>query len=171
MLFIDEAYRLVDGEDGSNNSFGREAIDTLVAIMENYRDRLCVICAGYSGPMERFVQSNPGLKSRFAQVIEFEDYSADELVQILKTFAGANAILTTEFIAKSRRIFESWTSRKSADFGNARDVRKYLAQCKDALYMRLEEEYPDFNIPEHEKLTYTSADTPAEYNKLFESNE
>ena len=129
VLFIDEAYRLVDGEGGSNNSFGLEAIDTLVATMENYRDRLCVICAGYSAPMEQFVQSNPGLKSRFTQVIEFEDYTADELVQILRTFAGPKAILKPAFIAKSREIFESWTSRKSSDFGNAREVRKYLAQC------------------------------------------
>lgn len=168
VLFIDEAYRLVDGEGGSNNSFGCEAIDTLVATMENYRDRLCVICAGYSAPMDRFVQSNPGLKSRFTQVIEFEDYTADELVQILKTFAGPKAILEPAFISKSREVFESWISRKSSDFGNAREVRKYLAQCKDALYMRLEEEYPDFNIPEQEKHTYTSADIPAEYKMILE---
>lgn len=171
VLFIDEAYRLVDGEGGGNNSFGREAIDTLVATMENYRDRLCVICAGYSSPMDRFVQSNPGLKSRFTQVIEFEDYSPDELVQILKTFAGTDAILTPEFISKSRCIFESWTSRKAADFGNARDVRKYLAQCKDALYLRLEEEYPDFNIPEKARRTYTAADIPSEYENLFDAVE
>ena len=171
VLFIDEAYRLVDGEDGSNNSFGKEAIDTLVAMMENNRDRLCVICAGYSGPMNRFVQSNPGLKSRFTQIIEFEDYSPDEMVQILKTFAGKDAILAPEFLEKSKQIFECWTKRKSADFGNARDVRKYLAQCKDALYTRLEEEYPDFNIPDEARRTYTAADIPAEYEKLFEATE
>ena len=168
VLFIDEAYRLVDGEGGSNNSFGREAIDTLVATMENYRDRLCVICAGYSKPMEQFVQSNPGLKSRFTQVIEFEDYSADELIQILKTFAGSNAILEPGFVAKSKHIFDYWTRKKSADFGNARDVRKYLSQCKDALYMRLEQEYPDFNIPKEARYTYTAADIPVEYEKLFD---
>lgn len=168
VLFIDEAYRLVDGEGNSNNSFGREAIDTLVAIMENYRDRLCVICAGYSKPMEQFVQSNPGLKSRFTQVIEFEDYSAEEMIQILKTFAGKEVVFEPEFIKASEKIFGLWVSRKAEDFGNARDVRKYLAQCKDALYMRLEEEYPDFNIPDAIKRTYTVADIPEQYKRLFE---
>ena len=168
VLFIDEAYRLVDGEGGSNNSFGCEAIDTLVAMMENYRDRLCVICAGYSKLMEQFIQSNPGLKSRFTQVIEFEDYSVDELLQILKTFAGSNVILESDFILKSKHIFQYWISNKSADFGNARDVRKYLSQCKDSLYMRLEQEYPDFNIPREARYTYTAADIPEEYEKLFE---
>ncbi len=167
VLFIDEAYSLVDGGDGSNNSFGQEAINTLVAMMENYRDRLCVVCAGYSQPMEQFVQSNPGLKSRFTQVIEFEDYAPDELLSILKTFAGKDAVLEQGFLDRSRQVFEFWTAHKNADFGNARDVRKYLAECRDALYARLEDKYPDFNIPDIEKRTYTIEDIPVEYLGLF----
>lgn len=169
VLFIDEAYRLSDG--GGQNNFGREAIDTLVANMENYRGRLCVICAGYTAPMARFIQENPGLRSRFTEVIEFEDYSADELLDILISFAGRDNTLQDDFLEKSRRIFEHWVSHKAADFGNARDVRKYFAQCRDALYIRLEKEYPDFNIPEAVRTTYTAADIPVGYEKLFEAKE
>jgi SpoVK/Ycf46/Vps4 family AAA+-type ATPase len=86
VLFIDEAYALAEDQ------YGREAVDTLVKDMEDHRDDLVVIVAGYPGPMARFVGTNPGLESRFARTITFEDYSADEL----------------------RRIFESMT--RSADF-------------------------------------------------------
>ncbi len=167
VLFIDEAYSLVDGGTDGGNSFGQEAINTLVAMMENYRDRLCVICAGYSAPMERFVQSNLGLKSRFTEVIEFEDYSPDELLEILTSFAGKDATLEQEFLEKSRSVFEFWTSHKATDFGNARDVRKYLAECRDTLYARLETEYPDFIIPEAAKSTYTEQDVPAKYHGII----
>ena len=129
VLFIDEAYRLSNGD--GQNSFGREAIDTLVASMENYRGRLCVICAGYTGPMEEFVGENPGLKSRFTEIIEFEDYTPDELVDILISFAGRTNTLENGFIEKSRRVFEYWVANKSIDFGNARDVRKYFHECTD----------------------------------------
>ncbi len=169
VLFIDEAYRLSNG-DGHNN-FGTEAIDTLVANMENYRGRLCVICAGYTAPMARFIQENPGLKSRFTEVVEFEDYSADELIDILVSFAGKENVLEGGFLHKSRRIFEYWVAHKAADFGNARDVRKYFAQCRDMLYIRLEKEYPDFNIPNEARHTYTEHDVPAEYENLFISKE
>lgn len=165
VLFIDEAYRLSNG-DGHNN-FGTEAIDTLVANMENYRGRLCVICAGYTAPMARFIQENPGLRSRFTEVIDFEDYTADELVDILVSFAGKTNTLQTDFIEKSQRIFEHWTSQKAADFGNARDVRKYFAQCRDMLYIRLEKEYPDLIIPDAARHTYTADDVPTEYERLF----
>ena len=161
VLFIDEAYRLVDGGEGGSNNFGLEAIDTLVAAMENYRKRLCVICAGYSGPMKAFVQCNPGLKSRFTEVIQFDDYNADELLEILKSFAGKDNILEDEFLQKSKEIFAYWTTRKSADFGNARDVRKYFFQCRDTLYERLEHEYDITAIPEAATHTYTGKDIPA----------
>ena len=169
VLFIDEAYRLADG-NGQNN-FGREAMDTLVASMENYRDRLCVICAGYPAPMARFIQENPGFRSRFTEVIEFEDYTADELLKILVRFAGDKNKLRDGYLEKSHRIFAYWIAHKAADFGNARDVRKYFAQCRDALYIRLEKEYPDLNIPDVIRRTYTAEDIPAEYAHLFDERE
>lgn len=169
VLFIDEAYRLSD--DSGNNSFGREAIDTLIAAMENYRERLCIICAGYTVPMAKFVQANPGLKSRFAEVIEFEDYTADELLEILISFAGQNNTLQDDYLEKSRRIFEYWVTHKASDFGNARDVRKYFAQCTDSLYERLEQEYGIAHIPAEAKSTYTAEDIPAGYSAIFEEKD
>src|SRR5699024_7460129 len=81
VLFIDEAYSLYRGRD---DNFGLEAIDTLVKGMEDYRDDLVVILAGYTREMEEFLTSNSGLKSRFPNIIEFPDYTADELLAILE---------------------------------------------------------------------------------------
>jgi stage V sporulation protein K len=78
VLFIDEAYALY----GEGKDFGSEAVNTLLKLMEDYRDRLVVIAAGYTGPMQQFLKSNPGLKSRFSKVIHFNDYTAEQLVAI-----------------------------------------------------------------------------------------
>jgi SpoVK/Ycf46/Vps4 family AAA+-type ATPase len=83
VLFIDEAYALAEDQ------YGREAVDTLVKDMEDHRDDLVVIVAGYPGPMARFIGTNPGLESRFARTITFEDYSGDELRQIFESMARA----------------------------------------------------------------------------------
>ena len=166
ILFIDEAYRLYENTDRGQN-FGREAIDTLVALMENHRDRLCVICAGYTHPMQQFVSSNPGLKSRFTETILFEDYSANEMIDILKMFAGKGYTLQDDYIENTKKVFEFWEAHKNADFGNGRDVRKYFEACKSALYLRLEKKYPDFNIPEEEKTTFTGDDIPEVYRSLL----
>jgi stage V sporulation protein K len=88
VLFIDEAYALA----GEGKDFGPEAINTLLKLMEDYRDRLIVIVAGYTGPMETFLGSNPGLKSRFNKFIHFDDYSAPQLLDILH-----NILLRSEF--------------------------------------------------------------------------
>lgn len=86
ILFIDEAYTLVRGN--TSNDFGQEAIDTILKSMEDYRDDLVIIVAGYPDLMEKFINSNPGLKSRFNKYIQFDDYTPHELLCILKLFAA-----------------------------------------------------------------------------------
>lgn len=164
VLFIDEAYRLF--ETGTDHNYGQEAIDTLVAMMENNRDRLCVICAGYPGPMNNFMNSNVGFKSRFNDPVIFEDYIPEEMLEILRKFAGDAYILTSEFEEASKHIFEMWTKNKHPDFGNGRDVRKYFDESKSALFRRLEEKYGLANIPESKKFTLTIEDIPVKYKRI-----
>jgi len=163
ILFIDEAYRLYEKSDSHN--YGKESIDTILAFMENNRDRISVICAGYSKPMDDFIESNEGLKSRFTETIVFEDYNTDELLQILNNFSETEGlILEKDYIEKSRVVFDLWMTNKNSSFGNAREVRKYIKTCKDTLYKRLEEEYPDpDNISENVKKTLTGKDIPSQY--------
>jgi len=90
VLFIDEAYALVQERDGRTDPFGQEALDTLLARMENDRDRLVVIIAGYSNDIDRLLETNEGLRSRFATRIEFDSYSPDEILKIAKVIAANN---------------------------------------------------------------------------------
>ena len=118
VLFIDEAYSLV-GDD-----YGTEAIDTLVKEMEDHRDDLVVIVAGYPGPMAGFIASNPGLSSRFRTVIEFDDYTDEELEQIFATHAGNADYLVGEPTLK--RFRELVPQERPVGFGNGRWARNML---------------------------------------------
>lgn len=121
ILFIDEAYSLwQNGNKGSD--FGKEAIDTLVKKMDDNRENLVVILAGYSDDMDEFLEVNPGLKSRFANIIEFNDYSVDELLKIAKCIYDSKGYILTEGAeVKMKTIFEKIIN--ISDFGNGRYVR------------------------------------------------
>ncbi len=121
VLFIDEAYSLTSS---SSDSYGEEAINVLLKRMEDDRERLVVIVAGYTGEMHTFIDSNPGLQSRFNRYIEFEDYKSEELAQIFVSLAKKNEYEIDD-LAKEKLTshFISITANKAEDFGNGRYVR------------------------------------------------
>jgi AAA+ superfamily predicted ATPase len=124
VLFIDEAYSLTAGDNGADQ-YGREAVDTLVKEMEDRRDDLVVIVAGYPEPMEAFIAANPGLASRFRTTIEFDDYSDDELTDILTGLTeAADYELVPEALEKFREILAATPRDRS--FGNGRFARNAL---------------------------------------------
>ena len=125
ILFIDEAYSLVkEGRD-----FGQEAIDTLLKAMEDNRNNFIVIVAGYTELMQKFIDSNPGLKSRFTKYVNFPDYSADELVQIfLKMCEEYDFKLTDQAEKVMRDKIYAMEATKDKNFANARDVRNLFEE-------------------------------------------
>jgi SpoVK/Ycf46/Vps4 family AAA+-type ATPase len=129
VLFIDEAYTLAPLHRGSD--FGQEAIDTLLKEMEDKRDRLVVIVAGYSEPMRAFLESNPGLPSRFAKVIEFQSYSPEQLTHILRSHAAAQRLVLDEDCDPLLLRYFA-TARRNAHFGNARTARTLLERAREA---------------------------------------
>ena len=121
VLFIDEAYALVDGYS-SQKGYGEEVVDVLVKRMEDNRDRLMVVVAGYAEPMQNFLNSNEGLKSRIPLHLTFPDYSANELVEVAKRFAFKDGFqMDDACVEKIRSIASSIVGSKS--FANARDIR------------------------------------------------
>lgn len=122
VLFIDEAYSIT--ENDHTDSYGRECLTELTKALEDYREDLVVIVAGYTEPMNQFFESNPGLKSRFNTFIEFNDYSSNELDEILVSMCKKNDyILTDEVKEKIHFYFEQQTSSKDKSFSNGRLVR------------------------------------------------
>ncbi len=126
VLFIDEAYTLVSDREGD---YGQEAIDTLLKLMEDYRDRLVVIVAGYPELMERFINSNPGLKSRFNKYIYFSDYTDEELTQIFYLYCRAqDYVIAPELYPYILNRISQLRYYEGENFGNARSVRNYFEQ-------------------------------------------
>ena len=135
VLFIDEAYALVHSDEP--NDFGSEVIDTLLKAMEDYRDQFVVIVAGYRDPMDAFINSNPGLRSRFNHYIEFEDYKPDELLAIFDSFAleteySLEASARPYLLQSLTRLFQS--SRTS---DNGRFVRNIFQRCVEIQSQRI----------------------------------
>jgi type VII secretion ATPase EccA len=136
VLFIDEAYALARAGPHGRQDFGPEAVETLLKRMEDYRHRLVVIVAGYPRLMDEFLNSNPGLRSRFAREIDFPDYSTHELLAITAKFAAENKYVLTEDADEAlARIFER--ARRGEGFGNARFARTMFEQALNAQALRL----------------------------------
>ena len=125
VLFIDEAYAL----NGSGaNDFGQEAIDTLLKAMEDHREDLVVIAAGYDGLMEDFIRSNPGLESRFNRFLHFDDYTADELLAIFRMQCGKGCYTLDPAAEAPLRALLEERMKDAGAFGNARGVRNLFEQ-------------------------------------------
>ena len=128
VLFIDEAYTLTNGK--GQGDLGQEAVDTLLKGMEDHRDDLVVIVAGYTELMEEFLDSNPGLRSRFNKFINFEDYTAEEEVEILiNNCKKQEYMLSRDALEEARRFFTDRVADKPEGYANARDVRNYLEKA------------------------------------------
>ena len=152
VLFIDEAYSLVDDRDGS---FGDEAINTIVQEMENHRDDVVVIFAGYPDKMEGFLQKNPGLRSRIAYHVPFNDYDTVALCEIAKLIAKQKGLtFTDEACNKLTGLFDA--ARNESDFGNGRYVRNVIEKAKMAQATRLLT--MDFDSIESEDIALITAD-------------
>jgi parallel beta-helix repeat protein len=138
LLFIDEAYTLSAQDQGSGPDFGREAIDTLVKLMEDHRDEVVVVVAGYAKEIQTFLESNPGLASRFSRTIEFANYSSEELVTIVASMCAANHFELGDGTTRALTAHFEQIPRDSA-FGNGRTARKTFEEMVDRQASRLAE--------------------------------
>jgi SpoVK/Ycf46/Vps4 family AAA+-type ATPase len=137
-LFIDEAYSLIKGGDSNSSDFGKEAVDTLLKRMEDDRGKFIVIAAGYTGEMESFLNSNPGLQSRFTKKILFEDYSPQELMDItVKLFESKDLLLDDEVREPLNKYFIEVYKNRDKTFGNARLVRNLYENALKNQLLRL----------------------------------
>ncbi|OXM53233.1 AAA family ATPase [Amycolatopsis thailandensis] len=140
VLFIDEAYTLSSGsgKGGTGPDFGREAIDTLVKLMEDHRDDVVVIAAGYSNEMLSFLEANPGMESRFSRTIEFANYTPDELVTIVRVQCAKHDYrLTEDAVEVLLKYFDAIP--KDGTFGNGRTARRVFERMTDRQASRLAE--------------------------------
>ncbi|MBC1238350.1 AAA family ATPase [Nostoc sp. 2RC] len=152
VLFIDEAYSL------ARSKFGEEAINTLVPMMEDYRDRLVVILAGYSLEMEEFLNANSGIASRISDRIEFPDYNRTELFDIFMGLCKQNQIKCPEKVEnKLREVFYRMYNFRGRNFGNGRDVRNFYEKMLRQLKNRISRE----NLTGEAMLTFAISDIPS----------
>jgi stage V sporulation protein K len=156
VLFVDEAYALTQNAFG--NDYGAEAVNTLIKRMEDHRDDLAVVVAGYTEPMHMFIESNPGLRSRFNRFFHFDHFTPAELLLVFETFCKkSDFVLSAEAKEKLSDTFDLLYEKKDEGFGNARVVRNLFEKCVQNQANR---------IVGHKKLTpkilktFTEADIP-----------
>ncbi|MHB1286759.1 MAG: AAA family ATPase [Leptospirales bacterium] len=138
ILFVDEAYSLAPRYE---SDFGREAIETLLKSMEDYRDQLIVIVAGYKNEMKDFLKSNPGLKSRFTTYLDFEDFGETELFEIFQYFLKEDQFeLVSGAIQVVKEVIHDLNNNRGEHFGNARDIRNLYEKIKTKTLSRLGQE-------------------------------
>lgn len=146
VLFIDEVYNLING-DGKDDTFGNEAVATLMKRMEDDRDKFVVIVAGYTDLTERFLDANPGLRSRFVEKIEFPDYTNEELVEITELKARGKGLKLTD--DNKKQLLESYARlRETSAFANGRTARVLLDNAVKAQSIRFSKE-----ITEHPNMS------------------
>lgn len=153
VLFIDEAYSLANGLQGD---YGMEAIETLLKRMEDDREDMIVIVAGYPKLMEKFISSNPGLRSRFSKKIHFPDYDPDELLEILQYMVKKNGfMITEEALDLAYEELENRYNTRDDDFANAREVRNYF---ESAVVKQADRLYGRENLTDEELCTLDAED-------------
>ncbi|MBR5749339.1 MAG: AAA family ATPase [Prevotella sp.] len=159
VLFIDEAYTL---KSNDGDSFGAEAIDTLLKRLEDDRGKFICIVAGYTDQMHDFIDSNPGLKSRFTQTIHFDDYTPDELTQIFINLSKSkNFTIDEDTEAAIHREFEQLYLRRDKNFGNAREARRIFDGAVERQSQRLVKLMSDPGFQESDMYKLTKEDLPA----------
>ena len=154
ILFIDEAYAITQG---SKNDFGQEAIDTLVKRMEDYRDRIVIIVAGYHQEMNNFINSNPGLRSRFNTFIDFINYTPQELIRIFEILCDANDYAISETgKTQLKKIFAAELAHRGRHFSNGRLARNLFEKAVRIQALRLTERKSD--LTREDLITLTEKD-------------
>ncbi len=158
VLFIDEAYTL---KSNDQDSFGSEAIDTLLKRLEDDRGKFICIVAGYTDQMHDFIDTNPGLKSRFTQTIHFDDYTPDELTEIFINLAKGKSFTVDEDTKGAiHRQFEQLYLRRDKNFGNAREARRIFDQAVEKQSQRLVSMMGNPDFKDEDMYRITSADLP-----------
>lgn len=150
ILFIDEAYNLVQG-GGGNDTFGMEAVDTLLVRLENDRGKFICITAGYQGPMKKFLNSNPGLISRFTRFLHFDDYNGEQMAHIFRQLVKKKGLRLDETAdANLTPFFDDIYTNRGDNFANAREVRNVFQASLQRQGNRLMSQlnHPDFNREE-----------------------